>query len=134
MTDALLIALAVAVPVAAGVLIALYVRYRNTPAARWKREVMAAAGKFEANLRGGRMELARLDRAADLLSLREQFLNRLLGGIAVEELTRFPGIGPVTASRARDAGLVNLALLTRANLSTIPGVGPSRAKDLREAI
>jgi uncharacterized tellurite resistance protein B-like protein len=134
MTDAVLIVLAVVVPVAAGVLIALYVRYRNTPAARWKQRIVAAAGKLEVQGRGGRLELARLDHASDLRSLREEYLTRLLSGIAVEELVRFPGIGPVTASRARDAGLSNLASLTRAKPTAIPGVGPSRAKDLREAI
>jgi uncharacterized tellurite resistance protein B-like protein len=134
MSGAVLIVLAGLVPALAGAFVALFTRYRNTPAARWKQRVLATAGKFEAELRAAQMELSRLDRGAQLNSLREEFLNRLLSGIAVEELVRFPGIGPVTASRAREAGLSNLLALSRANLTTIPGVGPSRAKDLREAI
>jgi uncharacterized tellurite resistance protein B-like protein len=133
-TSILLIALAILAPIGAGALLAVYVRYRNTPAARWKQRVMITVGRLEAQSRAARMDLARLDRAGDLISLREEYLNRLLSGIAVEELVRFPGIGPVTASRVRDAGLSNLAVVSRANLNAIPGVGPSRAKDLREAI
>jgi uncharacterized tellurite resistance protein B-like protein len=134
MWDTVLIVLAVLVPVAAGAFLALFVRFRNTPGAQWKWRVFRATGKFETQLRAARMELNRLDRAAELIPLREQYLIRLLSGIAVEELVRFPGIGPVTASRAREAGLTNLVMLSRANLTTIPGVGPSRAKDLHAAI
>ena len=66
--------------------------------------------------------------------LRREYVGRHLRGIAVEELIRFPGIGPVTVSRIRDEGFTNIYACQKGNLGRVPGVGPSREADLRTAL
>src|SRR5688572_10655749 len=112
----------------------LHLHYRNTPAARWKSRVRAAVAEQEARLRLARRDLAALAQDADERALRNEFLLRQLDGVAVEELARYPGIGPVTVSRLRDAGLATVAACARARLSAVDGIGPVREKDLKEAL
>jgi uncharacterized tellurite resistance protein B-like protein/predicted flap endonuclease-1-like 5' DNA nuclease len=112
----------------------LYSRYRNTPAARWKARVRAAVAEQEARVRLARRELATLADNADDRALRNDFLGRQLEVVAVEELARYPGIGPVTVSRLREAGLATVAACMRVRLSAIPGIGPVREKDLKDAL
>ena len=133
MTD---VVLTLALLLAVGLfLVALfYALYRNTPAARWKAGVHAAVAKQEARLRLARRDLAALAHDADDQLLRNEFLLRQLDGVAVEELARYPGIGPVTVSRLRDAGLATVAACTRARLSAIEGIGPVREADIKEAL
>ena len=112
----------------------LYLHYHNTPAAQWKARVRAAVNEQEARGRLARRELNALVHDDEDRILRNEFLTRQLEAVAVEDLARYPGIGPVTVSRLRDAGLATVAACTRARLSAIDGIGPVREKDLKEAL
>src|SRR5262245_26272116 len=112
----------------------LYVRYSRSPAAQWKHRVRAAVGRQQDRLRSAQRELAVVDRRLGTESLRNDYFERHLGGLAVEELIKYPGIGPVTASRLRDAGLTHVPRVERARLGTIAGIGPSREQDIRKAL
>src|SRR5436189_5652565 len=112
MTDAVLV-LVLLLAVALLLVGLLYVRYRNTPAARWKARVRAAVAEQEARRRRVRKELFALDHDPGDRALRQEFLDRQLGGVAVEELAKYPGIGPVTVSRLREAGLATVAACNR---------------------
>src|SRR5207244_10742838 len=107
------------------------IRYRNTPAARWKARVRAAVAEQEVHRRRARRELAALNADAEDRELRKEFLDRQLEGVAVEELAKYPGIGPVTVSRLREAGLTTVAGCGRARRATVPGIGADREPRLR---
>jgi uncharacterized tellurite resistance protein B-like protein len=126
-----LIVFAVLVATGLGV---LYLRYRASPAARWKRRVRAAVRDQEHHVRAARRELAAATDAAGARALREEYLDRQLGGTSVEALADYPGIGPVTVGRLREAGLATIGECGRARLASISGIGPSRQKDLKVAL
>src|SRR5262245_62057738 len=111
-----------------------YLRYARSPAAQWKRRVRAAVDRQRDRLRSAQRELAVIDRRLGTEHLRKEYLERYLGGLPVEELIKYPGIGPVTASRLRDAGLTHVPRVERARLGTIAGIGPSREQDIRKAL
>ena len=108
-------------------------RYASTPAAQWNRRVMHAMYEQQSRLNAARWRLAERPKD-DSAKLKEVFLGHDLGGLAVEELARYPGIGPVTVSRLRDAGLATVADCSRVRLSGIQGIGPSRQAEIKEAI
>jgi uncharacterized tellurite resistance protein B-like protein len=114
-------------------LVILYLRYASSPAAQWKRRVRAAVGEQEGRLRAARRELSG-DRDGDDRGLRDEFLDRHLRTLAVDELARYPGIGPVTVSRLRDAGLATVGACVRVRLSSVPGIGPAREAGLKDAL
>jgi uncharacterized tellurite resistance protein B-like protein len=112
----------------------LYLHYLTTPAAKWKARVRTAVAEQEAHRRRARRELAEANHDPDEHGLRCEFLDRQLEVVSVEELAKYPGIGPVTVSRLREAGLATIADCTRARLSAVPGIGPVREGDLKDAL
>src|SRR5262245_38089513 len=126
----ILAGLVLAIMIALGV---VYLRYTNSPAGRWRRRTLAMVVEQENRLRSARRQLAAND-SVDSTKLRDQYLDRYLRGLPIEELARYPGIGPVTVSRLRDAGLTTVADCARVRLSGIQGIGPSRQEELKEAI
>jgi uncharacterized tellurite resistance protein B-like protein len=110
-----------------------HLRYADTPAAQWKRRVIHAMHEQQSRLNAARWRLAEKPKD-ESAKLKEEFLGHDLGGLAVEELARYPGIGPATVSRLRDAGLTTVADCSRIRLSGIQGIGPSRQAELKEAI
>lgn len=112
----------------------LYLRYSSSSAAQWKRRVQAEIQKHRDELRSAERAEASIDSKSESQRIRDHFLDRHLRGLAVEELSRFPGIGPVTVSRLRDAQVTNIASCSKHQLSRIPGVGPSRLADLMTAV
>jgi uncharacterized tellurite resistance protein B-like protein len=112
----------------------LYVRYARSPAAQWKRRVRAAVARQQDRLRSAERELALIDRRLGTDQLHSEYFERYLGGLAVEELIKYPGIGPVTTSRLRDAGLTHIPRVESARLGAIAGIGPSREQDIRKAL
>src|SRR5262249_48143810 len=111
----------------------LYFRYRSSPAGRWKRQALALVAEQEARLRAARRELA-ANQTVGSTKLRHEFLRRHPHALPVEELARYPGIGPVAVARLRDAGLTTVGDCDRVRLTGIQGIGPSRQTDLKEAL
>ncbi|HEX3152734.1 MAG TPA: TerB family tellurite resistance protein [Gemmataceae bacterium] len=111
-----------------------YLRYSSSPAAQWKRRVRAAVDEEQRRHDAARRTLVEAKRDPEDEHLRQEFLDRHLRSIAVEELARYPGIGPGTVSRLRDAGLATVAACNRVRLSSVPGIGRSREADLRDAL
>ena len=134
MNPVVIILCAILAATALVVLGVLYLRDSRTPAAQWKHRVRAAVARQQDRLRSAQRELALIDRRLGTETLRSEYFERYLSGLAVEELIKFPGIGPVTASRLRDAGLTHIPRVERARLSTIAGIGPSREQDIRKAL
>jgi uncharacterized tellurite resistance protein B-like protein len=122
------------VAVALLVLGLLFLRYHTSPVGRWKAGVRAAVAAHQVRLRRARSELAKIDADPQDRELRNKYIAQQLESVAVEELAKFAGIGPVTVSRLREAGLSTIAACGRARLSAIPGIGPSRESDLRDAL
>jgi uncharacterized tellurite resistance protein B-like protein len=112
----------------------VYFRYRISPAGRWKAQVQAVVAAHQARLRRARSALAAINADPEENKLRNRFLDQQLEGVGVEELAKYPGIGPVTVSRLREAGLATVAACGRARLSAVPGIGPSREADLKDAL
>ncbi|HKB02257.1 MAG TPA: hypothetical protein VKD90_08560, partial [Gemmataceae bacterium] len=112
-TGLLLVALVLAV--ALGALGVSYLRYAKSPAAVWKRCVYSAVAEQEARRRTARRRLAAAE--ADHHGLRQEYLDLQLRGLGLEELAKYPGIGPVTVARLREAGLTHVADCGRARLS-----------------
>jgi uncharacterized tellurite resistance protein B-like protein len=112
----------------------LYYLYRRTPAARWKTNLHAVVAAQEARLRHASRELVAITQDSEDKALRTELLGRQLGSVSVEELARYPNIGPVTVAKLRSAGLATVAACARVKLSSIPGIGPGRATDLTAAI
>ncbi|HKB01048.1 MAG TPA: TerB family tellurite resistance protein [Gemmataceae bacterium] len=112
----------------------LYLRYRTTPAAVWKRRVRAAVREQEDRRRMAQRDLSAARDEIGARVLRQEFLAVQLRGQSVEELASYPGIGPVTVARLRDAGLTTIEDCGRVRLSNIPGIGPSRQADLKGAV
>ena len=135
MQDALL---HVAVAIAALVLVCLtfeYLRFRTSPAYRWKTLVQRRVAVLEVHRAGIRH--AEAECHADPPALEEllySYLDKYLTGVSVEQLTRYPNIGPGTVTKLREAGLSNISAVGGARLVSIPGFGPARIKDLKEAL
>jgi uncharacterized tellurite resistance protein B-like protein len=111
----------------------LHLQFRNWRPYLWKQSVLRRV----AELRSRRSELtgpdpdglqARLERLASGL------FERHLQTISVDRLAEFPGIGPGTVGRVRDAGGRALADLRRFPFASIQGIGPSKAHDLQTAV
>src|SRR5436190_173274 len=66
--------------------------------------------------------------------LADELFRRHLQGIPLEQLAEYPGIGPATLDRLRQAGCRGVADVTAARIMHIEGVGPTRARDITAAI
>ncbi|MFO0848761.1 MAG: TerB family tellurite resistance protein [Gemmataceae bacterium] len=72
--------------------------------------------------------------AGDLAAVADDLFRRHLRSVPVDALTAYPGIGPGTADRVREAGPRSLADLAGFDFRRVSGVGPARATDLRAAV
>ncbi|MSR55175.1 MAG: hypothetical protein EXS09_18090 [Gemmataceae bacterium] len=133
MPTALLVVVGLLLVVPALALILLHIAYSRRPATLWKRRVQAAVAEWEQRKQGLTTPSDSSPEARDL-ALRGQYFARHLQGISVDHLLNYSGIGPVSVSRLRDAGFSNLDELARGNFASVPGLGPAREKDLREAL
>jgi uncharacterized tellurite resistance protein B-like protein len=66
--------------------------------------------------------------------LADDYFRRHLDTISLDQLAEFPGIGPATLDRLRQAGCRQLAHVTTVSVERIPGIGRARAKDLGAAV
>src|SRR4051794_7802586 len=113
----------------------LYLQFRSSPEAQWKADVLSVLADAERCVRAESGEMDRLgaDERADAGRLRDEAFESYLAAIAVGELDAYPGIGPATVGKLRDAGYDSLAVLRRARIN-IHGLGRKRLADIAAAV
>jgi uncharacterized tellurite resistance protein B-like protein len=105
--------------------------YRHWPPYLWKQRLRRRL----AELRDRRDDLESPARGQDpTAQLHATYFRRHLQGVPLEKLIDFPGIGPGTVDRLRQAGRRSLADAVGSHFDDVPGVGRVRAKDLRAAV
>lgn len=107
-----------------------YWRFRQSPANQWAHRLAQHVG----DLNRRRQELLDPSGRTDLRKLAEELFRRHLRSVSVNELARFAGIGPGTVDKVSTAGGVTLADVTNFAFERLPGIGPSKARDLRDAV
>ncbi len=113
----------------------LYIRFHNSAGRRWAIRVILLSQDAEKRARSANRELARLKSTRDVKtrSLREELFTSYLSDVPVDALTAYPGIGPGTVSKLREAGLASLAIL-RSSPIVIEGLGQKRLSDIEYAV
>lgn len=113
----------------------LYGVYALSPERRWRRRVRLAERALAQRQLSERRRLAQLQWNLHQTQqhLLEQALSRQLAALPVEELDRFPGIGPKTVAGLRAAGMSNLEQVRR-QLTGLPTELRSRAGLVQAAV
>jgi hypothetical protein len=129
----LLLALVPIAIVASGVFLCL--PYLRSPEKCWRDSVLRA---YQAARRQVQVEQAQLQRLSknhqdENQSLSRKAFERFLSSISVNELEAYPGIGPATAGRLKQAGFNNLARLQNARIR-VSGLGQKRLADVYGAV
>lgn len=109
-----------------------YLRFRAAPARVWKGRLVSARTALDEKLRAARRTLADAD--AEPPGLRQEYLNQLHRGLPIEKLIGYPGIGPGTVSKLREANFTSIEDAFRFPLVGIAGIGPTRAGDILKAL
>lgn len=110
-------------------------QFRQSPVYAWRERMLAFMHNAAVRADQERAILQREgieDPYAEETILQQAF-ERMLSGISAQELEAFPGIGPVTISRLRDAGYTNLEKMRDGRVQ-VPGLGPKRLSDIRDAV
>src|SRR5262249_39145790 len=129
----LLLALVPIAIVASG--ISLCLPYWRSPQKRWRDRSLRA---YQAAQRQGDYEHAEIKRLAnsrrdEIQSLSAKAVERFLASISVNELEAYPGIGPATIGRLKEAGYDNLARLQNARIR-VRGLGQKRLADVNDGV
>jgi tellurite resistance protein len=113
----------------------LYLPYCKTPEKRWANKVLRLIDEGGGRLKTEKWELQRMRTEAEKEKSRltAQAFTSMIWAVRVDELEAFPGIGPATVSRLREAGFDNLARLTNAAIH-IHGLGAKRLADIHQAV
>lgn len=118
--------------VVAVALAAVYAAYRTTPAARWRRRVVAHLHALRARHAAILAESSRAD--AELARLRDEYFRRHLRTIPTDRLGDHPNIGPATVEKVKAAAGPFVADLLDLKFADIPDVGPARGTALMKAL
>jgi hypothetical protein len=112
-----------------------YVRYLRSPEKQWRNRVLMAEARARTRIRTEQAELERhaVKDEDEERALREQAFSRFLAAISVEELDKYPGIGPATIAKLHDAGHTNIASFQRGP-TDVPGLGEKRLMDIAHAV
>ncbi|MFO0800113.1 MAG: TerB family tellurite resistance protein [Gemmataceae bacterium] len=118
--------------VAAAALAVAYAAYRATPAARWRRRVVAHLHALRARRAAVLAETSRAD--TELSRLRDDLFRRHLKTIPTDRLGAYPGIGEKTVEKVKAAAGPFVADLLAVKFADIPDVGPARGTALMKAL
>ncbi|HEX4612560.1 MAG TPA: hypothetical protein VH092_30480, partial [Urbifossiella sp.] len=118
--------------VAAAVLAAAYLLYRATPAARWRRRVVAHLRALQARHTALAAETDRAE--LELARLDAEYFTRLLASIPTDRLADYPGVGPATVDKVKQAAGPRIADVLGHPLNGIPDIGPVRATAIVNAL
>src|SRR5207253_7963503 len=83
--------------------IRLLIRYRLSPAWKWREDVFRLGGAVRQGMEAERQALgqAGLQAAAQDQALRQEAFNGFIAGISVDQLDAYPGSGPSTTAKLR---------------------------------
>src|SRR5262249_44930038 len=113
----------------------LYRPYQRSPEKQWRDRVLRLGADAQRHLHAElhllRTELSK--RKAEAQTLHDRAFVAYLNRIPVEQLDEYPGIGPVTIGKLRQAGYTTLALLRNAHID-VAGLGDKRLADIRAAV
>jgi uncharacterized tellurite resistance protein B-like protein len=112
-----------------------YIQFRSTREAAWSYHVLSTVAALENEQQeANRSIISTRQRLQDDNERdRQAALARHLASISVAALEDYPGIGPATVARLRQAGLTELEGVRHARLN-LSGIGPKREQDLHAAI
>jgi uncharacterized tellurite resistance protein B-like protein len=129
----LLLALVLIAIVATG--IALCMPYWRSPEKRWRDGVLRSYQAAQRQVHYEHTELQRLSnrRRDEIKSLSQEAFERFLASISVNKLEAYPGIGPATIGRLKQAGYKNLARLQNVQIR-VDGLGQKRLDDVNVAV
>jgi uncharacterized tellurite resistance protein B-like protein len=113
----------------------LVLRYRRSPERRWCDHVLKLMDTAHRRAQAEReaMKAAGVQHADEDRAMRDQAFHAFLGTLPVSELDAYPGIGPATVGKLRDAGYADLAALYDAPLEGM-GLGQKRLADVQYAV
>ncbi len=129
----LLVILFAIVMVATGIILCL--PYSRSPEKRWRDTMLRAYQTAQRQAMAEQAEVQRLrnKQRAEKKALVQEAFARFLASISVNELEAYPGIGPATVDRLKQAGYKNLAKLQNAWIR-IHGLGEKRLADVNSAL
>ena len=107
-----------------------YWRFQQTDAVRWVRRLE----QHVAGLNNRREQLLQPADRGEIHRVEADLYHRHLRSVSVQELTRFPGIGPGTVVRVSSRFGLTLADVAVSSFEQLPAIGPVKAKDLRDAV
>jgi uncharacterized tellurite resistance protein B-like protein len=109
--------------------------YWRSPEKRWKNAVFRAHRTAKRQFSAETAQLRHLDKQceAERQSLSQEAFSHFLANISVSELDAYPGIGPATIDRLRQAGFQTLARL-QTNRIQVRGIGAKRRADVTTAV
>jgi uncharacterized tellurite resistance protein B-like protein len=121
----LLLALVPIAIVASGISVCL--PYWRSPPKRWRDRILRAyqAAQRQVHYEHAGIERLSNSRRDEIQSLSAKALERFLASISVNQLEAYPGIGPATIGRLKEAGYDNLARLQNARFR-VRGLGQKR--------
>ncbi len=113
----------------------LYIQFGRTREAAWSYHVLSTFSALEQEQQQATRSIisTRQRLKDDNERDRQTALTRYFASISVAALEDYPGIGPATVARLRQAGLTDLDGVRHARLN-LSGIGPKREQDLRAAI
>jgi hypothetical protein len=113
----------------------LYFQFCHSPEKRWRDEVLGLVADGQRHVRTEDQQLRQLraDEEATSCSAQGEAFLSYLSETPIGELEAYPGIGPGTVGKLREAGYRNLAALHRARIQ-IHGLGEKRMADIDYAV
>ncbi len=108
----------------------IYSRFQQTDAVRWARRLE----QHVAGLNNRREQLLQPADRGEIHRVEADLYHQHLRSVSVQELTRFPGIGPGTVVRVSSRFGLTLADVAVSSFEQLPAIGPVKAKDLRDAV
>jgi uncharacterized tellurite resistance protein B-like protein len=133
MPTAILLVVLLLVLTAAISLAVLHWRFQRWPPSVWKHLLARRVAELRSRRDDLRAEAAG-DAEAGVAQLADDYFRRHLQTIPLDQLADFPGIGPGTLDRLRQAGCRGLGDVAAARVESIHGIGRTRAKDLSAAV
>jgi uncharacterized tellurite resistance protein B-like protein len=119
--------------VLAGVVV--YWRYTHSPLYRWRQQVFAHFVRLITERNDAEYTLDVLDSGNDAIAeVKRTFALTMFANVSVETLTRYPGIGPMTITRLREAGLTTVAEVFGVALPSIANINRQQQTALQDAL